>query len=107
MPRAIPSGPETAQHFHLMAQSAIGLSLSLETPVENESDSEQSENEAEDRRLLSIDLEIAGIHWESIAEHFHRTGPRGPYNQIPKSVDFFFVCLNAPDRYFRHMFRYV
>ena len=62
-----------------------------------------------DATTLSELLEIAAIDWMSIAASFYSSGPgsRGPYDRIPKSVDFFSCCLQAPDREFRHMFRCV
>ena len=48
-----------------------------------------------------------GIQWDLVAQMFNSNGQRGSYNQFPKSVDFFTTCLHAPDRLFRHMFRYV
>ncbi|CAK5267076.1 unnamed protein product [Mycena citricolor] len=51
-------------------------------------------------------LQLAGFQWSDLAEWISAEDrSRGPYNQIPKSLDFFSVCLQAPDREFRHMFR--
>lgn len=32
---------------------------------------------------------------------------RGPYTNIPRSSDYFAICLSAPDRQFCRLFRYV
>ncbi|KAJ7934848.1 hypothetical protein B0H13DRAFT_2481297 [Mycena leptocephala] len=50
-------------------------------------------------------LEISALMWLEIVERMDGDGSRGPYDKIPKSVDFFSVCLRAPDREFRHMCR--
>jgi hypothetical protein len=50
-------------------------------------------------------FEFSALYWIAIAEWMTGGDTRGPYNLIPKSVDFFSVCLRAPDREFRHMFR--
>ena len=50
-------------------------------------------------------LELSAFNWIAIAQAMTGEGSRGAYDQIPKSVDFFSVCLRAPDREFRHMFR--
>ena len=50
-------------------------------------------------------LELSALNWIGIAEGMSGNGSRGPYTQISKSVDFFSICLQAPDREFRHMFR--
>jgi hypothetical protein len=43
-------------------------------------------------------LELSALNWITIAEEMANTGFRGAYNLIPKSADFFSVCLRAPDR---------
>ncbi|KAJ7154412.1 hypothetical protein C8R43DRAFT_1126492 [Mycena crocata] len=50
-------------------------------------------------------LDLESLNWMAIAQCMSGDGSRGSYDQIPKSVDFFSVCLRAPDREFRHMFR--
>jgi hypothetical protein len=50
-------------------------------------------------------LEISALMWLEIAERMDGDGSRGPYDKIPESVDFFSVCLRAPNREFRHIFR--
>ncbi|KAJ7229784.1 hypothetical protein GGX14DRAFT_383754 [Mycena pura] len=50
-------------------------------------------------------LDISALNWMAIAQRMTGDGFRGTYDQIPKSADFFSVCLRAPDREFRHMFR--
>ncbi len=61
-----------------------------------------------DETTISELLQYAAVDWMSIADSFYSSGPgsRGPYTGIPKSLDFFSCCLQAPDRAFRHMFRY-
>ena len=50
-------------------------------------------------------LELIGINWLLITQAVCGDGSRGSYAQIPKSMDFFMVVLQALDRWFRHMFR--
>ena len=65
-------------------------------------------DELDDDGLTEI-LFASGINWTAIAESFCTEGPgsRGPYGQIPRCAEFFACCLRAPDREFRHIFRYV
>lgn len=78
-------------------------------PSDNGLELEEDEDDFEepDATTLSNLLELAAIDWISVADSFYSSGPgsRGPYDRIPKSVDFFSCCLQAPDREFRHMFR--
>ncbi|KAJ7318393.1 hypothetical protein DFH08DRAFT_819993 [Mycena albidolilacea] len=39
-------------------------------------------------------LEISALMWLDIVERVDRNESRGPYDKIPKSVDFFSVCFN-------------
>ncbi|KAJ7125513.1 hypothetical protein C8R43DRAFT_958468 [Mycena crocata] len=50
-------------------------------------------------------LDLESLNWMAIAQCMSGDGSRGSYDQIPKSVDFFSVCLRAPNHKFRHMFR--
>jgi hypothetical protein len=50
-------------------------------------------------------LDLAALNWMAIAQSMSGDGSRGTYDQIPKSADFCTVCLQAPAREFRHMFR--
>ncbi|KIL55493.1 hypothetical protein M378DRAFT_28554 [Amanita muscaria Koide BX008] len=54
---------------------------------------------------LSEILELSALQWTQIALSMSGDGSRGPYNQFPKSADFFAISLQAPERYFRRMFR--
>jgi hypothetical protein len=54
---------------------------------------------------LSEILELSALQWMQIALAMSGDGSRGPYNQFPKSADFFAISLQAPERYFRQMFR--
>ncbi|KAK7027090.1 hypothetical protein R3P38DRAFT_2394612, partial [Favolaschia claudopus] len=56
-----------------------------------------------DNELTEL-LELVALDWMEIAAYLGDTS-RGPYNNIPKSTDFFSVLLQSPDRYFRNMFR--
>ncbi|KAI0643112.1 hypothetical protein C8Q79DRAFT_928866 [Trametes meyenii] len=84
-------------------------SLVLESDNDSEIDSEDEEEIGDLRDDFTVQdyLELTALDWMAIAESFYSTGPgsRGPYDQIPKSKDFFSCCLQAPDRAFRHMFR--
>jgi hypothetical protein len=68
------------------------------------------DQEAIDTELFVDDtsevLEISALNWAEIAERMSGDGSRGSYDRIPKSADFFSVSLRAPDREFRHMFRW-
>lgn len=52
-------------------------------------------------------LELEGLLWLERASALSGTGSRGPYNQFPKSKDYFSTTLQNPDRQFRHAFRFV
>ena len=111
MPRDILSGPVISEHFSSLSNSALTLSLTVGSQIEDDSDVDNSDEDhayqdQDQDQQIQLDFLLLSIHWASVAEHFDRVGPRGPYNQVPKSIDFFFVCLSAPDRFFRHMFRY-
>ena len=52
-------------------------------------------------------LQLAAFSWADFAMSLTGEGSRGPYNSWPKSHEFFTVALQSPDRWFRHMFRFV
>ena len=54
---------------------------------------------------LSEVLELSALQWLKIVLILTGDGSRGPYNKFPKSIDFFSVSLQAPERHFRRMFR--
>ncbi|KAJ7746116.1 hypothetical protein DFH07DRAFT_962995 [Mycena maculata] len=87
-----------------VAENLIAASVALEEDLDDLDEFEEDEAE-----LLCDDtseiLDLASLNWLEIAEHMLGDGSRGRYDKIPKSVDFFSVCLQAPDREFRHMFR--
>jgi hypothetical protein len=105
--------PRTTQ---VQAQSdaiyAAEVLLSASIALEDDPDLDQFEDEdALEGDLLADDdiseiLELSALNWMAIAQGMSGDGSRGSYDQIPKSLDFFSVCLQAPDREFRHMFRY-
>lgn len=51
-------------------------------------------------------MQWSGINWAALAESFYKHGPgsRGPYGQIPRSADFFSICLQAPVRVMRTLY---
>jgi hypothetical protein len=63
----------------------------------------------EEAEFLSDDtsdvLQLAALNWMDIAQYMSGDGSRRTYDKIVKSKDFFSICLRAPDREFRHMFR--
>ena len=78
------------------------------------------EDDTEDTELLGLDsddeakplgdnvteiLDLSALNWVLIAQAMSGDRSCGPYDQIPKSVDFFSVCLSTPDHEFCHMFR--
>jgi hypothetical protein len=94
-----------------VAERFFEASLALEDDTDLDGSGLLEEEDLLAAELLADDisevLELAALNWTEIARYMVGDGSRGPYNQIPKSVDFFSVCLQAPDREFRHMFRYV
>ena len=67
-------------------------------PADDEDSSSHNDND------LGEILELSALQWMQIALAMS-DGSRGPYNQFPKSADFFAISLQAPERYFRQMFR--
>ena len=62
------------------------------------------DSDSESDNGLSEILELSALQWTQIVLALSGDGSRGPYNQFPKSTDFFAVSLQAPERYFRRMF---
>lgn len=93
-----------------LAQSLMLAAVALEDdPIDAlllESDSEESDSELLAEDDIADLLDLTALNWTEIALSMTGDGSRGSYDQIPKSVDFFSVCLQAPDREFRHMFRF-
>ena len=52
-------------------------------------------------------IQLAAFSWAEFAASLSGPGSRGRYNTWLKSSDFFPVALQSPDRWFRHMFRFV
>jgi hypothetical protein len=52
-------------------------------------------------------LELLALEQLGIMECLSGDGSRGPYDNIPKSKDFFPGLLSNPERRFRHFFRQV
>jgi hypothetical protein len=88
----------------------MAASLALEDDTETDQLLLFEEQEAIDTELFPDDtseiLELSALDWAAVAERMSGDGSRGSYDQILKSADFFSVSLQAPDREFRHMFRY-
>lgn len=109
----MPARYRTREQIHELLTDAGLLNLLAafffeDSDSEDELDTDEEEfSEDEDFSVAEL-LELNAINWFGIADSFYKQGPgsRGPYNQIPKSKDFFSCCLQAPDREFRHMFRY-
>ena len=68
-------------------------------------DDEDSDSKSGNDNNLGEILELSAFQWMQIALAMSGDGSRGPYNQFPKSADFFAISLQAPERYFRQMFR--
>ncbi|KAJ6528964.1 hypothetical protein B0H19DRAFT_1274585 [Mycena capillaripes] len=97
---------QTQADILYVAENLMAASVLLEDDPDDADlmglNDEEAEHFADD---ISDVLDLTALNWASIAEFMSGDGSRGPYDQIPKSVDFFSVCLRAPDREFRHMFR--
>src|ERR1700735_3979971 len=63
-------------------------------------------NDSQIELQVSEVLELMGATWLQTASALTAEGSRGPYNQFPKSQDFFITTLQSPDLMFRHQFRY-
>ncbi|KAJ7182931.1 hypothetical protein C8R43DRAFT_941015 [Mycena crocata] len=87
-----------------IAENLLAASVALEEDVDDLDGFEEDEAELFCDDISEI-LDLTSLDWLEIAEFMLGDGSRGRYDQIPKSVDFFSVCLQAPDREFRHMFR--
>ncbi|KAJ6525509.1 hypothetical protein DFH09DRAFT_1095561 [Mycena vulgaris] len=90
-----------------VAENLMAASVTLEDdPAE---DIDLLGMDEEEAVLLADDiadaLELAALNWMEIAQCMTGDGSWGTYDKIPKSAVFFSVCLRAPDREFRHMFR--
>jgi hypothetical protein len=80
-------------------EGLLAASIALEDAPDLDLFIDEDEFEAD---LIAEDnseiLELSALNWITIAEEMANTGFRGAYNLIPKSADFFSVCLRAPDR---------
>jgi hypothetical protein len=89
-----------------MAEGFLAASLVLDDDLNIDLFNDEDDFEA---NLIADDtlelFELSAPNWIAIAEQMTGGDSRSFYNLIPKSVDFFSVCLRAPDREFRHMFR--
>ena len=110
-----------------LAEALLALSFALDGPVldleedgpdgthprrqpedDFDGESEAEEDDYELRETLTAEvLELAGFSWAEFATSLSGTGLRGGYNTWLKSEDFFPVALQSPDRWFRHLFRFV
>jgi hypothetical protein len=92
------------------AEALLATSLAFDDDPDIEEMTLYEDQEQWDTDLFTDDtaeiLELSALNWMQIAEMMTGDGSRGPYNQIVKSTDFFSVCLQAPNREFRHMFWY-
>jgi hypothetical protein len=92
------------------AEALLATSLAFDDDPDIEEMTLYEDQEQWDTDLFTDDtaeiLELSALNWMQIAEMMTGDGSRGPYNQIVKSTDFFSACLQAPNREFRHMFRY-
>ena len=105
MPRTTKA--ETQGDLLHIAEMFMAASMALEDDPIDAKLLGLEESEAAD--LLEDDtgevFELTALNWLEIVRYMTGDGSRGTYDQIPKSADFFSVCLRAPDREFRHMFR--
>jgi hypothetical protein len=104
MPRQSQAQAQSDAFF--MAEGFLAASLVLDDDLDIDLFDDEDDFEADLIADDSLELfKFSALNWIAIAEQMTGGDTRGPYNLIPKSVDFFSVCLRAPDREFRHMFR--
>ncbi|KAJ7746036.1 hypothetical protein B0H16DRAFT_1462622 [Mycena metata] len=100
---------QTQSDLLYTAEALLTAAIVLEDDLETEEIALFEDQEAFDADLVADDiseiLELYALDWIAIAAAMSGDGSRGAYDQIIKSKDFFSVCLQAPDREFRHMFR--
>jgi hypothetical protein len=85
------------------SQSLFEYAITLEEDEDDNILLDDEDFEADDQ--ISEIIELSALQWTQLALSMSGDGSRGPYNQFPKSTDFFSTSLQAPDRYFRRMFR--
>lgn len=87
-------------HLQLVTLFDIDMQDAMEAEEEEEVDDLADQHQV---------FEVLGIAYTAISRmddfFYGRLGPRGPYNQIGKSEDFFRVSLSWPERWFRKQFR--
>ncbi|KAJ7314285.1 hypothetical protein DFH08DRAFT_821639 [Mycena albidolilacea] len=91
MPRA--TKVETQSDLIYAAEALLAASIALEDDPETEQMALFEDQEAYDADLLADNtsdlLDITVLNWMEIAQQMTGDGSRGPYDKIPKSVDFF------------------
>ena len=91
------------------ANNLLLYAVALDNDPDDDSDIQDDDKDfagldSDDNDLSEV-LELTSLQWTQIVLSLSGDGSRGPYNQFPKSTDFFAVSLQAPERYFRRMFR--
>ena len=73
----------------------------------HDSDEDNSDNDNDNSHNTDDcdTFELLALHYLSEAAELAGDGTRGPYNQAPKSTDFFDIMMTSPDRTFRHLVR--
>jgi hypothetical protein len=94
-----PTKVQTQSDTIYVAEGLLAISAALE---DDDLDLEFTDEniEAFEADLLMDDgiseiLELSALSWMEIAQWMTGDGTRGSYDQIPKSADFFSVCLQA------------
>ncbi|KAJ7312841.1 hypothetical protein DFH08DRAFT_896015 [Mycena albidolilacea] len=88
-----------------MAESFLAASLVRDNDLNIDLFDDEDNFEADLIADYTLELfEFSALNWITMTEQMTGGDTRGPYNLIPKSVDFFSVCLRTPDCEFRHMF---
>jgi hypothetical protein len=109
MPR--PTKVQSQSDIIYTAEALLAAAIAFEDDSDTEEMALSEDQEAYNSDLLTDDtsevLELSALTWAEIAQSMSGDGSRGCYDKIPRSTDFFSVCLRAPDREFCHMFRYV
>ena len=84
------------------AQSLFEYAIALEEDEDDNILLDDEDFKADDQ--ISEIIELSALQWTQLALSMSGDGSRGPYNQFPKSTNFFSTSLQAPDQYFRRMF---
>ncbi|KAJ7818126.1 hypothetical protein B0H14DRAFT_3474107 [Mycena olivaceomarginata] len=99
MPR--PTKIQTQSDLIYTAEGLLAVALASEDDPDLEQLALFEDEEAFEADLLADNtselLEVSALNWIEIAQRMDGDGSRGPYDQIPKSADFFSAAQMHPD----------